>query len=50
MEWMTGKRPRLWGRHLRVGPTLLWLLARTRIPISRLDGGIDHNKIPNVWE
>jgi len=31
-------------RHLRVGPPLHWLLARTRIPISRLDGGIDHKK------
>jgi len=44
MEWMTGKHPRLRGRHLKVGPALSWLLARTRIPISRLDGGIDHKK------
>jgi len=42
---VTGKHPRLRGRHLKVGPTLSWLLARTRIPISRLDGGIDHKKL-----
>ena len=32
-------------RHLNVGPHSNWLLASTEIPISRLDGGIDHNKM-----